>query len=317
MRIFQRFGGTHSVPSLTRVRICCVLLLIMLLPACATFRPVPPEQVPFQGRAETKRDGAVHVSAVALSAEESAAVFGVPLAEDGIQPVWFRIENGEDLAYFFFPTAVDPNHFSPQEAAWKSRITFGGDANTRMARHFDERKMPMLVPPRSTSEGFVYTKLDEGVKYLSVLLFHPKRIRQFEFVVPVPGVQLLYQRLDFTALRQKYGVQEVDDEGLRQALEQLPCCTQGPDLKTPGDPLNLVIIGAGLHTFIPFVRSGWDPTETLSRSSIWRTIASSLFSARYRTSPISPLFVFARHQDVALQKARATVDERNHLRVWL
>jgi LssY C-terminus len=317
MRMFRRLAGTHSVPSRPCVRVCSVLLLSVLLSACATFRPVPPEQVPFHGRAETKRDGAVHVSAVALSAEESAAAFGVPLAEDGIQPVWFRIENGEDLAYFFFPTAVDPNHFSPQEAAWKSRLTFGGDANTQMSRYFDERKMPMLIPPRSTVEGFVYTKLDEGVKYLSVLLFHPKHIRQFEFVVPVPGVELLYHRLDFTALRQTYGVQEVDDEGLRQALEQLPCCTLGPDLKTPGDPLNLVAIGSGLQTFIPFVRSGWDPTETLSGSSVWRTIASSLFSDRYRTSPISPLFVSARPQNIALQKARATVDERNHLRFWL
>jgi LssY C-terminus len=296
MRMFRRFAGAQSLPSLACARGCCSLLLIVLLSACATFRPVPLEQVPFHQRAETKRDGAVHVSAVALSAEESAAVFGVPLAGDGIQPVWVRIENWEDLAYFFFPTAVDPNHFSPQEAAWKSCLTFGGDANTRMSRYFDERKMPMLIPPRSTVEGFVYPKLDEGVKYLSVLLFHLKRIRQFESVVPVPGVQLLYHRLDFAALRQQFGVQEVDDEGLRHALEQLPCCTQGPDLKTPGDPLHLVAIGSGLHTFIPFVRSGWDPTEILSRSSVWRTIASLLFSDCYRTSPISPLFVFARHR---------------------
>jgi hypothetical protein len=172
----------------------------------------------------------------------------------------------------------------------------------------------MLIPPHSTVEGFVYTKLDEGAKFLSVLLFHPKHLRQFEFVVPIPGVELLSHRLDFAAMRQTYGVQEVDDEGLRQALERLPCCTQGPDLKTPGDPLNIVIIGSGLQTFVPFGRAGWDPTETLSRSSVWRTVASSLFSDRYRTSPISPLFVFARPQDVALQKARATVDERNHLR---
>ena len=131
-----------------------------LLPACATFQPAPLEQVPFRERAVTQRQGAVHVSAVALSAEESTAVFGVPLTEDGIHPVWLRIENGEDFVYFFFPTAVDPNHFSPQEAAWKSRISFGGDVNTRMSRHFDERKMPMLIPPRSTVEGFVYTNLD-------------------------------------------------------------------------------------------------------------------------------------------------------------
>ena len=85
MRIFRRFAGAHCAPSFTCAGVYCLLLLIVLLPACATFRPAPLEQVPFHQRAESKRDGALLVSAVALSAEESAAVFGVPLAEDGIQ----------------------------------------------------------------------------------------------------------------------------------------------------------------------------------------------------------------------------------------
>jgi hypothetical protein len=34
-------------------------------------------------------------------------------------------------------------------------------------------------------------------------------------------------------------------------------------------------------------------------------------------APISPLHVFGRQQDVALQKARNTVSLRNHLRLWL
>ena len=164
-------------------------------------------------------------------------------------------------------------------------------------------------------EGFVYTKLDEGVKYLGVLLVHPQRVLQFEWVANVPGVQLGHQQRDFAALREQVGVQDVDDEGLRRWNS----CRAAPTGRTSRrrDPLNIVIIGSGRRAFIPFVRRGWDPTETLSRRSVWRTIASSLFSDRYRTSPISPLFVFGRPQDVALQKARATVDERNHLRVWL
>ena len=150
-----------------------------------------------------------------------------------------------------------------------------------------------------------------------MLLVHPQRPLQFEWVADVPGVQLGHRQRALAALQAQVGIQDVDDEGLRRALEQLPCCTLGPDLQTPGDPLNIVIIGAGRRAFIPFVRQGWDPTETLSRTSVWRTIASSLFGGRYRTAPVSPLFVFGRPQDVALQKARATVDERNHLRVWL
>jgi hypothetical protein len=65
-----------------------------------------------------------------------------------------------------------------------------------------------------------------------------------------------------------------------------------------------------------FVRQGWDMTETTTRGSVWRTIKSSVFGGRYRTSPVSPLYVYDRRQDVALQKARGTVAERNHLRLW-
>jgi hypothetical protein len=101
--------------------------------------------------------------------------------------------------------------------AWKSRITFSGDANTHMARYFDARKLPVRIRPRSTVEGFVYTKLDEGVKYLNVLLVHPQRVQQFELVIPVPGIQLERHRHTVTALREQVGVQEVDDEGLRRA----------------------------------------------------------------------------------------------------
>jgi hypothetical protein len=97
----------------------------------------------------------------------------------------------------------------------------------------------------------------------------------------------------------------------------LPCCVLGGDRKTDGDPLNLVVVGDGLDMLATFARQGWDMTETIRGDTVWQTIKSSVFGARYRTSPISPLYVFGRPQDVALQKARQTVDERNHLRLWL
>jgi hypothetical protein len=54
----------------------------------------------------------------------------------------------------------------------------------------------------------------------------------------------------------------------------------------------------------------------MSGDTMWRTVASSLFGSKYTTSPVSPLYLFDRPQDIALQKARETVDERNHLRLW-
>ncbi|MEA2048584.1 MAG: LssY C-terminal domain-containing protein [Campylobacterota bacterium] len=90
----------------------------------------------------------------------------------------------------------------------------------------------------------------------------------------------------------------------------------GGDKKTVGDPLNLVLIGEGKDVLTTLVHQGWNLTETLSSDTMLRTVASSVFGSKYSTSPVSPLYLFDRPQDIALQKARETVDERNHLRLW-
>src|SRR5262249_39755408 len=51
--------------------------------------------------------------------------------------------------------------------------------------------------------------------------------------------------------------------------------------------------------------------------SCWRTIKAFLLGARYRYSPVSALYVSGRRQDVALQRARRTINERLHLRLWM
>jgi len=48
-----------------------------------------------------------------------------------------------------------------------------------------------------------------------------------------------------------------------------------------------------------------------------RSIRAFLLGSECLNAPVSPLYVFGRHQDVALQKARDTVSQRNHLRLWL
>ena len=64
------------------------------------------------------------------------------------------------------------------------------------------------------------------------------------------------------------------------------------------------------------MRRGWHVTETITVSSVLQTISSSVFGERFRYGPVSPLYCFGRHQDVTLQKARASVNERNHMRLW-
>jgi hypothetical protein len=292
-----------------------VLLCLLLLAGCATTRPQT-ESLDYRSRAETQSDRGVRVSAVVLSPQETQHSFALPLVERGIQPVWLEIENQEDKGFYLMVLSVDPNYFSPSELAWMFRSEGEGSLDDKIEM-FLNKHVSVVVPPHSTVSGYVYTNLDPGAKAFAVELFGKQDVRSFGFVQTVPGFTLDFMRVDFHRLYRPSEIRDVDLTGLRQYLEQLPCCVQGGDQKTPGDPLNLVIVGEGRHMLATLVRQGWDLTETLRSETLWRTIASSLFGSKYRTSPVSALYLFGRPQDFALQKTRGTVDERNHLRLWL
>jgi hypothetical protein len=298
-------------------RLSLLLSAAGLSTACASFQPQPPHEAGFMQRAQIQGEDRVTVTVAVPSAKEAAAVFGVPLGKRRIQPVWVRIENNDDVNYVFVPADLDPDYFSPQEVAWSFRSGFSSRAKREMQLHFETHGLSWFVPRGNTVEGFIHTNQDDGVKYVSVLLYYPGRTKAFEYVVEVPGIRADYAQVDFDKVVPPELRREVDLDTLRQALETYPCCVLGPDGKTPGDPLNIVLIAPGSKVFHPLVRRGWDPTETVSSGTIIGTIRSSLFGVRYRTSPVSSLYLHARRQDIALQKARGSVDQRNHLRLWL
>jgi len=297
---------------------CIPVLMLLLATGCASFTPMPERGAGFMERTQTQGQGEVTVTVAVPSAEEAAAIFGIPLERREIQPVWVRVENRDDAEYVFLPADMDPDYFSPQEVAWMFRSGLSAHGERDMQVYLDETAMRLHVPPRGTVEGFVHTNQDDGVKYVSVVLYHPGRTKTFDFVVEVPGIEADYTQADFNKAVPPESRREVDLEGLRRAIEAYPCCVLGPDGTTAGDPLNIVIVGPGDgNLFHPLVRRGWDPTETVTGSTVMSTIWSSLFGLKYRTSPVSALYLDGRQQDIALQKARGSVDERNHLRLWL
>ena len=238
------------------------------------------------------------------------------MAQKGIQPIWLEIENPGDQDFILMLNSIDPGYFSPSEAAWISR-GFGESGSEEKILYFLEQQISPVIAPHSTTRGFVYTNLDPGGKAFGVTLVGDRDVRRFEFVQEVPGLRMDWMHVDFANLYPHEKIRDLDLDALRVYLETLPCCVLGGDRETSGDPLNVVILGNGLHMLAVFVRQGWDMTEIATRGSVWRTIKSSVFGMEYRTSPVSPLYVYGRHQDVALQKARGTVDERNHMRLWL
>jgi len=96
----------------------------------------------------------------------------------------------------------------------------------------------------------------------------------------------------------------------------MPCCTSDKAAEGSGDPLNLVVIADPQELYYGFLRAGWDETETISTASTAKTVMSFFSGGAYRYSPISSLYVFGRSQDVAFQKIRKNIHERNHLRLW-
>jgi hypothetical protein len=294
---------------------CATLPVVLALAACAG-TPTQTESLDYRARADTKTDGRVEVSAVVLSPLESEKTFGLPLARKGVQPVWLQIDNREDRELYLMVLSLDPDYFAPSEVAWQFRSygseTLGEKADRLLAMH-----VPVVVPPNRAVSGYVYTNLDPGAKAFAVELFGRSMFRSLEFVQLVPGFEADFQKVDFHQLYRDEEIRELRLDELPAYLEGLPCCVAGGDRKTPGDPLNLVIVGDPLRTLSTLVSRGWDLTETIRSHTTWRTITSSLFRSRYRTSPVSPLYLFGRSQDIALQKARGTVDERNHLRLWL
>ena len=293
----------------------CILIIL----GCASpFNPRPIEDAAFLERAQTQEENGVRVTAAVLSAEDCLAKFGVNLYSRGIQPVWLEIQNNHNEPVVFLPAGLDPEYFTPLESSYLSRFVIRKADHDEMDKYFFERGMGNHVVPGNKISGFVFTNLDEGTKTFNVdVLGDDNNLRTFTFFIPVPGIRADHHAVDWENLYPAADVVDYDENGLRRALEALPCCTTNKKGTELGDPLNLVVIGDLDDVYYSFIRAGWDETETIYRASLFKTVRSFLFGGRYRYSPISALYVFGRGQDVALQRARTSIHERNHLRLWL
>jgi hypothetical protein len=276
-------------------------------------------QAAYVARARSGSQGEVRVSAAALSDDESAAVYGSPLADKLIQPVWIEVENNEDVPYWMMFAGLDPNFFPASEAAEAMATGASSRKLEELDRRFTELAFRNPVPPGGKVAGFVLTNLHEGVKLLQIDLFADRRSRSFSFLAVVPGLRTDYSesrvfRRDIAA--DSGVVNFTSDPEFRAALEALPCCATNKDVSRNGDPLNLVIIGGIDDAFASLVRRGWSPTEATWKGSVMRMMSSALSRERYPYAPISNLYLFGRPQDIALQKARDNIHQRNHLRLW-
>ena len=292
------------------------ILIVLVLGACASsfsFKPV--ESVRFTDRSVSQVINNVRVTAAVPDAGETRELFGVSLYKKGVQPVWIEIENLSPDAIFFLPFGVDADYHTPLEMA---SLSSSEKTRQQAEQYFWRNGINMSINPGTTRSGFVFTDLDEGTKAFNVDLFSDDDVWQFTFFIPVPGLAVDHHAVDFETIYDRNDIQDYSDpQAFASALQSLPCCTVDQQGKNQGDPLNIVVIGEPARIYYAVIRAGWDETESVSAASGFKTAMAFLSGGAYRYSPVSSLYLFGRKQDVALQRIRENVNERNHFRLWL
>ena len=228
-----------ALPSLT-------LAMVLALAGCATWQP-PAEfsDAALRGRALTRDNQGLRVSAAVLSPEDSRSILGVDLDHSQMQPVWVEVHNATPRLMWLLRTGTDPDYFSPLEVAWSFHKPLGGSANASIDRHFEKLGFPNPIPAGTTHAGILFTNRERGTKLLNVDLLGQKTLVPFSLFLTVPeddaaSGATVAQDQQHVPASQVVGYSDLTE--FRAAIERLPCCAQGPGT-APGDPLNVVIVG--------------------------------------------------------------------------
>jgi len=268
-----------------------------------SFRPESLESVDFRSRVQTQSDGDLTVRATVPGPDETRRLFGVPLYERGIQPVWLEVENRGPVPVRFAPTGIDAGYFSPVEVAYLHRGGFSKRARAEMESYYHGAAMDRFVEPGVRESGFVFTNARPGTKAFNVDLFGAEGgDYSFTFFIDVPGFIPDHAEVDFAGLYTEDQITELDEAGLRAGLELLPRYTTDATGTALSEPVNVVFIGHGKDLRAALLRSDWQETAANSESS-----GTSASRSRY---------LFGRRADAVLRKARGKND-RNWLGIWL
>jgi hypothetical protein len=251
----------------------------------------------FLSAAERQSDGPIQVSAAVPGREETERLFGIDLYDQGIQPVWLQVENSADVLARYAPVSTDPEYFAPLEVAYMNRRGYSKESREVMNERFHNLAMPRYIAAGETRSGFVFTHADPGAKGFNVDVFGGGESRNFTFLLRVPGFEPDYARLN---LREMFSdeVVDLDEEGLREAITSLPCCSVDRRGAQTGGPINLVLVGEGEELLRALLRSGWRETSIKeAKDQAWQ-------------------FLYDREQDAIFRYETIGGDSFYELRFW-
>lgn len=287
-------------PELT-VTVLAVLMLSVAGCAGQPYKPTEIASAQFLERGVAQTQEPLRVTAAVPDAQETEAFFGLPLYDQGIQPIWLEVENRGPKPVRVAIWSIDPDYYSPLEVAWMNRGGYDDEGQATMERWFYENAMDRRIPPGETRSGFVYTALITGTKGFNVDVYANDRDFHFTFFIPIPGFTADYMEVDFQSLYQEAEIQMLDANGLRAVLEKMPCCSTDETGTKLGDPFNVVLVGTGMAVRRAMLRAGWQETAANSPQTV---VARS---HRYRD----------RRPDGTFQKSRPDGSEHKELRLWL
>ncbi len=312
-------------------------LVALALAGCATttdrFDPqrldIPRELRDVQSK--TVQD--VTVSVAMLTDEQAKQHFGVDLGAQHVQALWVIVANGSDRRLWLIRTILDPDFYSEDEAARLVESQVPAGQWPALHQYFRDESVRAALAPRTVTDGFVFLPKVEGGRYVDIRLqgdayledsagggaavARPPRELRFDFAVALPDGDFDYERMDPDKVYAGQVLPDLGKDQLRSTLEQLPCCVTDESGEHYGDPLNIVLIGRRSEVLNALSRSGWSFTHRITLQSVTREIGAALSGEPYPVAPVSSLYVFGRPQDVALQRARQSIAQRNHMRLWL
>jgi hypothetical protein len=327
-------------PAIMRAVMVALLMLPVAVFAAAPFAPDRLETPDELRDVHSKSLGNVTVAVAILTDAEARQHFGVDFERHELQALWMSVRNGSESPLWFIRNVLDRDFYSSDEAALLVQGEVVRDDRPALLQYFRDESIRARLQPRTITEGFVFLPRIEGGRYVDIRLQHdayvdgiaprtgtpsaqapagdglPWELR-FEFALPLPDGDFDYERLDPTRTYAGRTLPDLSLDELRATLEQLPCCAANESGSADGDPLNVVIIGEPEKMLHSLTRAGWSFTHRITLRTVGREVAAAVASESYPVAPVSSLYAFGRKQDVALQRARRSISQRNHMRLWL
>jgi len=289
---------------MSRVGVIMVAVLA-LLSACSTtsYRPAALDVDPLRQRAKSQTFEPLTVKAAVPGPAEAEALFGVPLYDHEIQPVWLEISNQGDQNIRFALVSVDPDYFSPLEVSYTLRKGFSKVARQAMDERFHSSAIGRFVKPGETISGFIFTHLSPGTKSFNVDLFGATSAQNFAFFIQVPGFLPDHAEVDFYQLYAEDEISDISTDAFCEHLQVLATVTNDASGNPTGLPVNVVMVGNGRDILRALLRAGW--YESAASNSSKDSTGQAVYN------------LYGRKPDAVFRIQRNNSVDRNELRAWL